>query len=68
MTNNEKKQLYTVRVAKNDSVTNVEYKDILHVWHQNGVFVLQRGERGKDRDYIYWPMANVDHIHVKEQA
>ena len=61
------KQLYTVRIAKNDSVTNVEYTDILYVWHQKDVLCLEKGERGADRTYIYWPWANIDHVHVAEQ-
>lgn len=61
------KQLYTVRIAKNDSISNVEYRDVLHVWHQNGILALEMGERGKDRSYIYYPMANIDHVHVAEQ-
>ena len=63
----KEKQLYTVRVAKNDSVTNVVYHDVAHVWHQDGVLALLSGKRGEDRTYIYYPLDNVDHVHVQEQ-
>ena len=62
-----KKQLYQARIAKNDSVTNVVYDNVLHVWFQGDLLVLQRGTRGKDRDYIYYPANNIDHVHVIEQ-
>ena len=61
------KQLYTVRIAKNDSVTNVVYENVLHVWFQKDVCVLEMGERGVDRKYVYWPIANLDHVHVLEE-
>ena len=60
------KPLYTVRIAKNDSVTNVVYEDIIHVWWQDDVLVMESGERGKDRSYIYYPVGNIDHVHVLE--
>ncbi len=60
-------QLYTVRVAKNDSVTNVVYEHVVFVWWQNGQLVLEIGVRGKDRSYIYYPHENIDHIHVIEE-
>ncbi len=61
-------KLYTVRIAKNDSVTNIEYTDVVHVWHQKGVLLgLLFGERDKDRTYAYYPLANIDHVHIEEQ-
>ena len=61
-------QLYKVRVAKSDSVTNVEYENVVHAWwQQNGnVFAIQMGERGKDREYAYYPASHIDHVHVVE--
>ncbi len=61
------KQLYTVRIAKSDSVTNVEYTGVLYVWWQGDNVVLQMGERGKDRSYIYYPVSHIDHVHVIEE-
>ena len=61
------KQLYTVRIAKNDSIANVEYQHALYVWWQRGVLTIQFGERGIDRSYIYYPKENVDHVHVIEE-
>lgn len=58
--------MYTVRVAKNDSVTNVEYEDVVHVWWQKDVLAIERGTRGTDRNYIYYPIVNIDHVHVVE--
>lgn len=64
----ENKTKYRVRIAKNDSVTNVEYDNVIHVWHQGGVMLgLLIGERGQDREYAYWPLANIDHVHIEEQ-
>ena len=60
-------QLYTVRIAKNDSVSNVEYEHVVHVWWQKDKLVLQRGARGEDRVYIYYPLINIDHVHVLEE-
>lgn len=62
------KQLYTVMVAKNDSVTNVVYEHALYVWWQDGMLAIEFGERGKDRSYIYYPADNIDHVHVIEEA
>ncbi len=61
--------LYTVRVTKNDSVSAVEYKDILYIWwqHNGQLLVLEKGAREKDREYIYYPVSALDHVHVKEQ-
>ena len=61
------KQLYQVRIAKNDSISNVTYEDVIHVWHQKDMLVLEKGERGVNRSYIYWPIANIDHVHITEQ-
>jgi len=60
---------YTVRITKNDSVSNVEYKGILHIWwqHQGTLLVLEKGARGKDRSYIYYPVGDIDHVHVIEE-
>ena len=62
-------QLYTARVAKSDSVTNVVYEHVLHVWWQeNGqVLGIEMGERGKDRSYVYYPACHVDHVHIIEE-
>lgn len=62
------KKTYTVKIAKSDSVTNVEYTGVLHAWWQEGgtVFALEMGERNKDRSYIYYPSDHIDHVHVIE--
>ena len=61
-------QKYIVRVAKSDSVTNIEYTNVIHVWWQEGgqVLGIQMGERGKDRSYIYYPVSHIDHVHIRE--
>ena len=63
------KQLYTVRVAKNDSVTNVVYEHVLHVWwqHEGRVLALEFGTRGEDRYYVYYPVGQIDHVHIIEE-
>ena len=60
-------QTYTIRVAKNDSVTNVVYEHAIHVWWQDNTLVMEFGERGKDRYYVYYPVDNIDHVHVLEE-
>ena len=63
------KQLYTVRVTKRDSVTPVVYQHALYVWwqHEGRVLTLEFGAREKDRSYIYYPVEQVDHVHVTEE-
>ena len=59
---------YTVRIARCDSVTEVVYDHVLYAWwqHDAQLLVLERGERGKDRSYIYYPVSRIDHVHIAE--
>ena len=61
-----KKQLYTVSIVKNDSVKRT-YRNIISVSCDNGLFAMQRGEHGKDKEYYYYPLDNVDYVHVIEE-
>ena len=58
--------MYRVRIARCDSVTEVIYQNITYVWWQQDNLVMEMGERGKDRSYIYYPTRHIDHIHVEE--
>ena len=60
-------QTYTVRIAKRDSITNVEYNGIIHVWWQGNILALEKGTRYKDRVYIYYPIDQIDHVHIAEE-
>lgn len=63
-------QTYTVRIAKSDSVSNVVYDRVIHVWWQQNaaVLALEMGQRGEDRSYIYYPASHIDHVHVIEEV
>ena len=60
-------QRYRVRIARKDSVTEVVYNNVVHVWWQGDHLAIIRGARGKDRNYIYYPNVEVDHVHIEEE-
>jgi len=58
--------MYRVRIARCDSVTEVVYTDVEYVWWQGENLVMEKGVRGQDRSYIYYPVRHIDHVHVEE--
>ncbi len=64
-----KQRTYTVKITRNDSTTPVEYTGIWYAWWQMGgaIFVMEKGEKGINREYITYSGFPIDHVHIIEE-